>query len=268
MNHTGSGKSSIILKYLQHRLTSRYRNGYGVHSPYLYALVRNVIFNRAYMQVPEEVLLSHRKLWRDPVAIEVDDRGAGSRITRGTRRTIGFMVKHSSVTEKQGALLYRLCRWYQPATVLEFGTGLGISTSYLASGSGDAEIITVEGSAAKHAHAVCNFPLGLINAVDFRSGAFEDHFEMMLNRAGERTIVFIDGDHRYQPTIDKVRAFLSRDLENIMVILDDIYWSDEMERAWKECIADPGISISLDLFHFGILIRKPGIAKQHMKIKF
>ena len=257
LNHTGSGKLSIILKYLQHRFTSRYRNGYGVHSPYLYALVRNVIFNRADMQVPEDLLLSHRRLRRDPVVIEVDDKGAGSRITRGTRRTIGSMVKHSSVTEKQGALLYRLCRWYQPETVLEFGTGLGISTSYLASGSGNAEIITVEGSAAKHAHAVRNFPGGVSEKVDFRSGTFAEHFEMMLNRAGERTIVFIDGDHRYQSTMNKVRAFLRRDLENIMVILDDIYWSDEMERAWKECLADPGINISLDLFHFGILIRNP-----------
>ncbi|MEX2427577.1 MAG: class I SAM-dependent methyltransferase [Bacteroidales bacterium] len=268
MNHTGSGKLSIILKYLRHRLASRYRNGYGVHSPYLYALVRNVIFNRADIQVPEEVLLSHRKLRRDPVAIEVDDRGAGSLTTRGARRTIGSMVKHSSVTEKQGTLLYRLCSWYQPATVLEFGTGLGISTSYLASGSGNAEIITIEGSPEKHKYAVHNFPGGISKKVDFRSGTFADHFEVMLNRAGERTIVFIDGDHRYQSTMDKVRAFLHRDLENIMVILDDIYWSDEMERAWKACFADPKVDISLDLFHFGILIRKPGIVKQHLKIKF
>ncbi len=268
MNHTGSGKLLIILKYLQHRVVSRYRNGYGIHSPYLYALVRNVIFNRADVQVPEEVLLSHRKLRGDTIAIEIDDKGAGSRITSGARRTIGSMVKHSSVTEKQGALLYRLCRWYQPATVLELGTGLGISTSYLASGSGNAEIITVEGSAAKLAYAVHNFPVRVSKKVDFRSGTFAEHFEMMLNRAGERTIVFIDGDHRYQSTLNKVRAFLRRDLENIMIILDDIYWSDEMERAWKECLADPNVDISLDLFHFGILIRRPGIAKQHLIIKF
>ncbi len=268
MNNTGSGIASLSLKYLRHRIVSGHQNGHGIHSPYLYDLVRNVLFNKARTEVPEELLLWHRRLSHCKTNLEIYDQGAGSRITTAKRRSVSSLVKHASITARQGALLYRLCRWYRPELVLEFGSGLGISAAYLAAGSGNARIITVEGSPEKHAYAVENFPAGLSCRVHFVQGSFEDHFEMMLNRAGERTIIFIDGDHSYRPTVDKVRSFLDKEPQEAMIILDDIYWSADMERAWKECIQNERVDVSLDLFHFGILIRRPAIARQHLMINF
>lgn len=268
LNNTGSGIVSLSLKYLRHWTVSGYRNGHGIHSPFLYDLVRNVLFNKAGTAVPEEILQWHRRLAHSKTYLEIHDQGAGSRITTAKRRKVSSLVKHASVTTRQGALLYRLCSWYRPGTVLEFGSGLGISTAYLAAGSVNTRIITVEGSPEKHACAVENFPDELSGRVDFVQGSFDDHFKMMLNRAGERTIIFIDGDHRYRSTIDKVMAFLNKELQETMIILDDIYWSADMERAWKECLMDERVALSLDLFHFGILIRRPAISRQHIKVNF
>lgn len=268
LNNTGSGIASLSLKFLRHKIVSGHRNGHGIHSPYLYDLVRNVVFNKAGTEVPEEILLWHRRLFKCKDDLEIHDRGAGSRTTTAKRRSVSSLVKQASVRPRQAALLYRLCRWYRPGLVLEFGSGLGISTAYLAAGSENAGIITIEGSPEKHAFAVENFPDGFSGMVDFIQGNFEDHFQMMLNRGGERTVIFIDGDHRYRPTVDKIRAFLNRELQETMIILDDIYWSDDMERAWRECLEDERVALSLDLFHFGILIRRPAIAKEHLKINF
>jgi predicted O-methyltransferase YrrM len=268
LNNTGYGIVSLSLKYLHHRLVSGHRNGHGIHSPYLYDLIRNVVFNRAGTEVQEEILLWHRRLKKRDAYLEIHDHGAGSRITTEKRRKVSAMVKYASVSAKQGALLYRLCSWYRPELVLEFGSGLGVSTAYLAAGSKNTGIITVEGSPEKHAFAVENFPGRLCDRVEFIQGNFDDHFEMLLQRAGERTVVFIDGDHTYQSTIEKVSAFLNKKLQDTMIILDDIYWSDDMERAWKECLVDERVDVSLDLFHLGILIKRPAIVRQHIKVSF
>jgi predicted O-methyltransferase YrrM len=267
LNNTGSGIASLSLKFLRHRIFSGHRNGHGIHSPYLYDLVRNVIFNKAATVVPEEILLWHRNLANSKVYLDIHDHGAGSRVNKAKRRKVSSLVKHASITSRQGALLYRLCHWYRPRLILEFGSGLGISTAYLTAGSPDAQTATIEGSPEKHAYAVDHFPERLSSRVEFVQGGFDDHFEMMYNRAGERTVIFIDGDHRYRPTVDKVRAFLNKELAETMIILDDIYWSAEMEKAWEVCLNDERVDLSLDLFHLGILIRRPDIARQHLRIK-
>jgi hypothetical protein len=41
-----------------------------------------------------------------------------------------------------------------------------------------------------------------------------------------------------------------------------------MERAWKECLVDERVDVSLDLFHLGILIKRPAIVRQHIKVSF
>jgi predicted O-methyltransferase YrrM len=170
---------------------------------------------------------------------------------------------------KQGALLYRLTKWYQPNLILEFGTGLGISASYLAAGSGNAEMVSIEGSKEKHEYAVKNSEHAGTERVEFILGTFDSCFEMLLERVEERTIIFIDGDHRYLPTVEKVNGLLQKtSVGDMMIILDDIYWSAEMEKAWNTSAAHPLADISIDLFHFGILIKREGIAKQHLKLIF
>jgi hypothetical protein len=46
--------------------------------------------------------------------------------------------------------------------------------------------------------------------------------------------------------------------------LADIYWSADMEQAWKNICRQEDIPLSIDLFHFGVLIFDPYIRiKQH-----
>jgi predicted O-methyltransferase YrrM len=269
LDKKGSGILSISAKYLRHRLLARHRNGYGVHSPFLYDLVRNVIFNKYGWQVPEEVQSYHHGLCKNETKLHIQDHGAGSRITGRQERSVASIAKRSSVTRRQGALLYRLAKWYRPAAVIEAGTGIGISTSYLASGAVHAGLTTIEGSPAKYNFAREHTGVYGAGGLEFLLGTFDEYFERLVEKTPDRTLFFIDGDHRYLPTMQRVRAILAQERFSVtLVILDDIHWSDEMERAWKEACAGPGVNISLDLFHLGILIRRPGIARQHFRISF
>lgn len=330
LDKKGSGLITISLKYLRHRLLAGHRNGYGIHSPFVYDLVRNVVFNKNRWDVPGRLREYHHKIRNADGSLQVRDLGAGSRlrgskgevtasrlrgsgkketgrgkketgngnvetsrgqdgIVRGkelagngkqvtengkgliadTERKISSIARRSSVTRQQGALLYRLAKWYRPAAVIEAGTGIGISTSYLAAGAGHAGVTTIEGSPAKFRFAQSHTDVAGSGGLEFLLGSFDAYFDGLVDKAPNRTLIFIDGDHRYVPTMQRISSILDKEeLSETMVILDDIYWSDEMERAWKASCVLPGVDISLDLFHMGILIRRPGISRQHFRINF
>ena len=302
LDKKGSGLITISLKYLRHRLLAGHRDGYGIHSPFVYDLVRNVVFNKNRWDVPGRLREYHHKIRNADGSIPVQDLGAGSRLRggkgkvtasrlrsnvkketgrgqeetesgkgliSGAERKISSIARRSSVTRRQGALLYRLAKWYGPAAVIEAGTGIGISTSYLAAGAGHAGVTTIEGSPAKFQFAQSHTDVAGSGGLEFLLGSFDSYFDGLVDNAPNRTLFFIDGDHRYVPTMQRISSILSREeLSETMVILDDIYWSDEMEQAWKASCAHPGVDISLDLFHMGILIRRPGISRQHFRTNF
>lgn len=246
-----------------------HRKGHGIHSPFVYDLVRNAIFNHKGLEVPGEIRKYHRALKDSRESIKICDLGAGSRITHSVTRKVSSIVRRSSVTQQQGALLFRLSKWYKPVSVIELGTGLGISTSYFAAGAEKAVITTIEGCPGKHHFAQQNTNIYLSGGLEFLLGDFGQFFPDLVKNAANRSIFFIDGDHRYGPTIEKVRMILEQgSITETMVILDDIYWSAGMDKAWHELISHPGVDISLDLFSFGILIRRPDISPQHFRISF
>ena len=56
--------------------------------------------------------------------------------------------------------------------------------------------------------------------------------------------------------------------EEAVIVMDDIYWSKGMHRAWKEISGWPEVRVSLDLFHMGILLLRRDLHKRKIKIKF
>jgi len=56
--------------------------------------------------------------------------------------------------------------------------------------------------------------------------------------------------------------------EEAVIVLDDIYWSRGMYRAWREIISWPEVRVSIDLYEVGILLLRKDLNKAQMKIKF
>lgn len=268
MNNKGSGIGTISWKFLRHWLSARHRSGHGIHSPYVYDFVRKVIYNEDDIKPPENILRSVKLLRRRQDKLKINDLGAGSRINNSDTRGISSIVKKSSVSLKQGALLLRLSTWYKPDTILELGTGLGISTAFLAAGSPSSKIHTIEGSFEKYTFAKKFLADSGFPSVELLNREFQDLYPDLVNKAKGRILLFIDGDHRYESSLTRSLALLKReDISEAILILDDIYWSKGMERAWRELMEVPEAVISIDMFYFGIIIKRSDIARQHFKIK-
>ena len=90
----------------------------------------------------------------------------------------------------------------------------------------------------------------------------------MLPNLPDRLLVFMDANHRYEPTIRNMRSLLSAVKEDALILMDDIYWSPDMNRAWKEVISWPKVRVSIDLFQMGILLLRKDLSKADVKISF
>ena len=153
--------------------------------------------------------------------------------------------------------------------ILELGTSLGITTSYLASANPAAQITTMEGASAVAAVAKDNFNKLGLNNIRVVEGNFDHTLTDTLTTMPVIDLAFLDGNHRYEPTVRYFRQILPHLHDHSIVILDDIHWSAEMEQAWDEVRGMEEVTLSIDLFFIGLVFfRKEQKEKQHFSIRF
>lgn len=206
---------------------------------------------------------------KDETVIPITDFGAGSRLNLSQERKVSAIAKSSLKPKKYSQLLFRMVNYFQPSFVLELGTSLGITSSYLASGNNNAKVITMEGSPHVAAIARKNFEWLQLKNISVIEGNFDDTLPKLISSTQTADFVFIDGNHRKEPTIRYFEQLLPKISSNSIFIFDDIHWSKEMEEAWETIKQHNAVTLSIDLFFIGIIFfRKEQKEKQHFTIRF
>ena len=259
----------LAKKYFHYYVTAANGKGHGVHSPFVFDFVLSVLNNRHRYSAPSNIEALRTGLFNDKRSITVEDLGAGSRLHSAKEKNISQIAKSAVKPKKYGQLLYRLVKHYQPPTIIELGTSLGITTAYLAAANAKSTVITIEGSEAISAIAQTNFKqLGLHN-VQSLTGNFDLLLPQVLLPMPSIDMAYIDGNHRLQPTLDYFHQLLSKTHNDTILIFDDIHWSKEMEEAWHHIQQHPSVTLSIDLFFIGIIFfRQEQKVQQHFVIRF
>lgn len=262
-------KVNRVNKYLKYYFKSKTK--FGIHSPFVFDFITNVIEDENQYPEYEKVEEQRLKLLRNRNQIEVVDFGimAGKRGYTTSLERIKEIAKRTSISPREGQLLYRIVRYFKPEIILEMGTSLGISSIYQVSASPDSFFIGIEGCAATAAIADEN--LGKFSELKNYSiviGNFNVMLPSVLSKLDKLDYAFIDGNHAYQPTIEYFNKILPYTHEDSLMIFHDIYWSDEMEKAWSEIKRNPLVSVTVDLFSMGIVFFRKGMPKQDFIIKF
>ncbi|MEL7341996.1 MAG: class I SAM-dependent methyltransferase [Bacteroidota bacterium] len=203
--------------------------------------------------------------------LEFEDLGAGSanQGPQPLRRSLADLARNAARRQREGELLYRICQHYQPRRCLEFGTNLGISALYQLGGLRESRFITMEGAPSIASVARQHFQDFGQDQVEILVGEFSALFEERLSlEALQPDYVFVDGNHRYQATVDYFQRLLPHMTEGGIMIFDDINWSAEMQRAWREIIAEPEVSLSFDGFMMGVCFVKMDHPKEHHRLSY
>lgn len=259
----------LASRYISYRLKAGNSRGHGMHSPFVYAFIRELLQDRK--QYPEYAKLEafRSQLRSNRETIDVLDLGAGSGNGGGRQRTVASIARNAAKSRKFAQLLFRMARHYRPQTMLELGTSLGISSAYLQLGNPAARLLTLEGAPAIADMARKNFrELGL-ERIEQITGNFGDTLPGALQQLGKVDLAFIDGNHRYQPTLHYFNSILPYTHNESILVFDDIHWSREMEQAWSEIKANPLTRCSIDLFTIGIVfLRREFYQPQHFSIGY
>lgn len=162
-----------------------------------------------------------------------------------------------------------LIREFNVRRGLEFGTCLGISASYQTASiklNGGDDFVTMEGLKSRHEFSENLFKELNIDNVVAKQGDFNEVLPSVLDKNNQYDYLFLDGDHRYESTINYFETVLPYLKEHSIVILDDIRWSDEMERAWDEVREHDRVIYSFDLELVGVCIIGNSNKQEHFKI--
>lgn len=252
--------------YLRHLLTAKTRHG--THSPFVYRLLDEVIYDRAPRAaygIPEGI---RRRLMHDVRTISITDLGAGSSINTDRQRSVASIARNSAKQPRYGRLLHRLAAAFRPQEMVELGTSLGVSALYQALGNPEGRLTTFEGCPQTAAIARENFKKADVDNIDLIEGDFDDTLQAHLDSIRQLDWAFIDGNHRSGPTLRYFEQCLGKSHQGTVLIFDDIHWSPDMAMAWESIKAHPKVTVTLDLFQVGIVFLREGQAKQDFVIRY
>jgi predicted O-methyltransferase YrrM len=259
----------LAKKYLNYYLTASNGKGHGIHSPFVFDFIKNVLNDKTIYPAYQPIEQRRKALLNNSNVIEVEDFGAGSSVIKTNKRVVSAIAASSLKPKKYAQLLYRMVQYYQPATILELGTSFGITTAYLASANTASRVFTCEGSGAIASIAKQNFADMHLDNVQLTQGDFAKTLSPLLLNLKEINFAFIDGNHRKAPTVDYFNQLLNHITPATILVFDDIHWSAEMEEAWATIKEHPSVTLTIDLFFISIVFFNPDINhKQHFTIRF
>lgn len=217
------------LKYLWQR-----KSEYSIHSPFVFDFVTKVLNDR------------------------------GSNLDYDTILRIGRLLdkrKHIPYGKrKRSRLLYRVIRHYEPESVVSFGSITALNATALALGNLQTKVYLEQ---SEDFLETLN-AMGVINVRLIQPAEFDSEHFRQLNTG----FVFFGRDSFEEDTWDYLTDCLSYKTTDSVFIFEDIHHNRDMEDAWEEIKANEDVTVTFDLYRFGMVFFHEGIEKQDFVLKY
>ena len=277
--------------WLRHQLTAWNTGGEGVHSPYLFEWVRMVMMDKNAYYIWGEIERCREKMLRDERELEFVDYGSGKlkgengklKGANGERRRVCDIARRSLAKRKYAQMLSRLVNWlgashrlesgsgtaysleFRGLTIVELGTSLGVTTAYMAAMDSRNRVVTFEGCEAVANIAKENWKALNINNIECRVGEIDA--EQLTRDIEHLDVAFIDANHTYVSTCEYFDVLAGKVHEKSVIVVDDIHYSEEMEKAWKAICADERVTSTIDLYQMGLVFFDKHYWKRNYKMR-
>ena len=240
-----------------------------MHSPFVFEFITRILNDKTDYPAYQKVESLRNQLLQDSRLFVVEDFGVGGRFLKKYEKSISSIAKNTAKSKKYGQLLFRMANYYQPTTIVELGTSLGITTSYLSLARPHATLSTMEGAKEIGLVAKNNFNKLRLTNIELIEGNFDETLADVVGHLPSVDFAFIDGNHQQEPTERYFQQLLAKTNNKSILVFDDIHWSGEMEAAWRNIKEHKSARCTIDLFFIGIVFfRNEFKEKQHFTIRF
>jgi hypothetical protein len=235
------------------------RSGYGIHSPFAFDLITNVIEEKRGYYCYEMLDNIRLQLQRESRRIKCGDKEL---TVKQALNRFGFSVRGHE-------LLFRLANRFQPEKTLVIGSCLGLTPLYVTAYSKGVNCIAFEPEPSvaviarnmvkKYARSSINiydtipgeFDMPALNNLDFIVwGKTKTGFSPGKNApaaAGRSSVLTADFSLN---AFEQIRRYITA--ESVMIV-SGINASPADQQTWRALCAHPAVSVTLDLYSFGIV---------------
>ncbi|MEW4924931.1 class I SAM-dependent methyltransferase [Algibacter sp. 2305UL17-15] len=181
------------------------------------------------------------------------------------------ICRKAASKEKWCRFLYYMVKNTENPNILEIGTNLGISGSYMleAMKGKNGKFITMEGLPQLCSISAAQFST-IVSPSNFEvvQGLYDDTFPKVIEKDITYDLIFIDGNHKKEPTRDYFNALKSKIKQSAIFVFDDIYWSDGMKETWEIIKKDSNVNFSMDMYEQGIVVidKNESLPKKHFNL--
>jgi predicted O-methyltransferase YrrM len=165
----------------------------------------------------------------------------------------------AAIPHAWGVFLFKLVRSLRPIRVLELGTSLGVSASYLQhalSLNGRAsQLVTMEGDAA-----LCRIARDMLVELphvttEVVEGPFASTLPAVASNLAPVELAFIDGHHETEATLSYFQTLLDFAGGNAVMVFDDIEpFRRGVSSAWKVIRSHRRVGAAFHLVKMGIVV--------------
>lgn len=217
------------------------RKGYGVHSPFVFDLITNVLEER-YGYYAYTELKAARLMLQD--AAKMKDAS-----------------KYQRLSPRECEWLFRLANRFKPCRIIMAGSGAGLIplclTSYVSGG--------VHGIALEQDAMIADVARTLLreratSPVEVRCEAYEVSLPKALAEFGHPNCIVLDGKASGLSAL--LRCCGDYIHEDSLLIIRGIDASPEANEAWRTACAFPSATVSIDACTWGIVFFRPGLPRK------
>lgn len=250
-----------IKSYVNHWLDSV--DEHSIHSPFFFDFYNKVIK----LDNPDDQEFNafeelRRKLLVNNLEVTMEDLGARSLHFDNNTRTLSQIAATSLSPASYCRLYSRIIHYIDATQIVELGTSMGITTLYLAQ-KDNVHVTTFEGNSSMVNVALTHFEYFDKKNIALIEGNIDSQLSEFLLSPRKIHFVLMDANHRYEPSIRYFNLLSRRMADKGVIVMDDIYYSEEMNRAWKELCNHQLVYGSVDLFRCGLLFFDPALNRQH-----
>lgn len=254
-----------LISYIKFLLKST--NKHGVHSPFVFNFMQSClnINGNPIKNDFQKFLYLKKQLLNDKSTITITDYGSGSKHFKGNERQISDIAKYAGISKIKAKILIAIVNYYKPKMALEIGTSLGLATSIL-SRNNQTNVTTIEG--CNETSQIAKKYLIPINYITITY--IVNQFEVALPTLTTKKsydLIYFDGNHQKEATLNYFNLCLKTIKSNTLFIFDDIYLNKPMQEAWLNIIAHPKVTVSIDIYHYGIIFFRKEQPKQHFYLR-
>lgn len=209
----------------------KHRKGYGVHSPFAYAVITEVIEER----LPYYAYQRMRRIY----------------------------VNNSPIPFKVATLLFRLANRFRAHRILEIGCDTGYSILPMLMVDKRNEVTTVAGTHQRQETeqhlSLFKSTIGRIDYIESIDILADDYVADMIVVNGA------PAGMDPEPFVEWLKSHLQ---ERGILFVRGIQPGHQLESFWDEVCECDQIEVTMDLYDFGLAIRQPRFYKQHYVVSF